>query len=53
MAYKKCPFLRYLVNELQSYNVHVELDYQTGEVLGVRINEKSLKDTGPKNIVDV
>jgi hypothetical protein len=36
MEYKKCPFLRRVVKELKSFGVDIELDYTTGEVLGVR-----------------
>jgi len=39
MTYKKCSYLRYLINELKIYNVDIELDYQTGEILGVKIFE--------------
>jgi hypothetical protein len=45
MKYKKCPFLRYLVKELKSFQVEIELDYKTGEVLGV----KTGKTSQPKN----
>jgi hypothetical protein len=43
MANKKCSYLRYIVKELKSYNVDIELDYQTGEILGVRIPPKHVK----------
>lgn len=35
-GYKKCPLLQKIVKELKIYHVEIELDYTTGEVLGVK-----------------
>jgi hypothetical protein len=40
MDYIKCPFLRRIVKELKEFNVEVELDFETCEVLGVKIKER-------------